>query len=116
MTGLHKALWIYRACIVLAVAFALLAIWVHPARGHEWYDPWCCSGKDCERIASESVRPVDGGYVVTVLPGQHPMVTKPHTFMVPADKTRTSLDGDYHICLFPTENDMRCFYVPPMGS
>lgn len=119
------ALRTFQGCILIAVTFALLAIWAWPARGHEagmgWqYDPYCCNGNshngDCQEIPASTVRPIEGGYIITLVPGDHRMVTKPHTFTVKASEAKYSPDGLFHICLYPTENEVRCFYVPPMGT
>ena len=107
--------------LALSSAFALC---IANVRAHDadmgWsYDPYCCNGDshtgDCSEIPATSVRPVEGGYVVTLNPGDHRKVTKPHTFMVLQANVKYSPDGMYHACLYPTEDDMRCFYVPPMG-
>lgn len=83
------------------------------------YDPYCCNGNqdhgDCQEIDSKTVKPVDGGYLVTLNPGDHRLVTTPHTYMVPNDKVKYSPDGHYHACLWPSEDKMQCFYAPPMG-
>lgn len=116
MTGHDKALRIYQFVLIACVAIAVYVVMVEKARGHSFYDPWCCSGSDCADIPAKAVKAVAGGYLVTLVPGDHHMVTKPHTFLIPHDKRRDSPDGLYHICLYPTENDMRCFYAPSMGS
>jgi hypothetical protein len=66
-------------------------------------------------ISSSNVQIVDGGYQVTLAPGDHRLATRRHVFLLSQDLTRRSKDGEYHLCLFPDENTPRCFYAPDMG-
>lgn len=113
-----------RGILTVCLLVALFIMAMTRSYGHNadmgWnYDPYCCNGNqehgDCQEIDSKTVKPVEGGFLVTLNPGDHRLVTKPHTYMVPNDQIKHSPDGRYHACLYPTENDMRCFYVPPMG-
>lgn len=83
------------------------------------FDIWCCNGDghsgDCQQIPTTSVKPVSGGYQVTLVPGEHRLVTKPHIWVIPQSSARNSPDGLYYACLYPTEDTLRCFYAPPMG-
>lgn len=93
------------------------------AHGHDWYDPVCCAGPsgpsptsgDCHPIPKESVRPIAGGYEVTLVPGDHPRVLSPQHFALTQDKARLSEDNRYHACLYPDQNTLRCFYAPATG-
>ena len=87
----------------------------HKAKSGMAYEAWCCSGKDCAEIPDESVSAGPDGWVVTLWPGQHPMVTKPIHRVIPYRTARPSEDGRFHLCLWPTEADDRCFYAPPQG-
>jgi hypothetical protein len=84
------------------------------------YDPWCCRGNDvggdCAPIPPSSLRATKGGYEVSVGPGDHPLLTKPHVFFMPYDKVRESTDGQPHACFFPNEDTLRCLYVPNRGA
>lgn len=106
--------------ILPAIILFFFLAFMARGRAHDFYDPECCNGNathgDCQEIAPATVKPIKGGYVVTLNPGDHRKVTKPHTFIIPQDKVRYSPDAQYHICLWPSENDARCFYAPPMGS
>ncbi len=113
------------ALIVLASAmlgYVMTTGEVYPHDGMSGmpYDPWCCNGDantgDCQKIPSSSVRPIDGGYGITLRPGDHRKVTKPHSYSITQDKVRPSIDGNFHACLFPTEENLRCFFAPPPGS
>jgi hypothetical protein len=111
--------------VALGTTIGLMASW-SDARAHSFYDPECCSDKDCAPIDSKLVRITDSGYVVTVGPGQHPMVKHaPVSFVIPYHTARESPDGRYHVCI--TEQhvspdgtaqfgaSMLCFYRPPMS-
>jgi hypothetical protein len=92
----------------LLLALAALAVLCAPALGHEWYDPWCCSDRDCGPLADGAVRVVRAGYMVRL--GEQEI-------FVPEEKARPSQDEQFHICLVPTEDGLtvRCFYAPPLG-
>lgn len=99
---------------ILAVCLALIAS-TAVAMGHSFYDPWCCSGKDCAPIPQESVKVSRRGYTVTICPGDHPLVTescinKHFGF----DEARPSEDGAYHACIYPA-GEIRCLYAPQGG-
>lgn len=108
----------------LAVAIGGTVLALSDARGHEapsgWsYDPWCCSGNqvagDCQEIPTTSVKPIPGGYQITLDVGDHRLVSRLHVFQIPQAETRDSPDGRFHACLHPTEDNLRCFYAPPVG-
>lgn len=90
------------------------------ANSHDWYDAYCCQGTaktgDCQAIPYSSVKIMSDGYQVTLGPGDHRMVTRQHSFMKLYPEVRQSRDQDFHACLFPDENTLRCLYVPPFGS
>lgn len=88
---------------VVAVAFGI-ALLGSPARGHSFYDTYCCSGQDCEPIADARVRIISGGYMIDA------------RWFVPEAQARESPDGRYHLCLWPNPDTLRCFYRPSMGS
>lgn len=101
--------------VVLACAGVAAA---HDAPTGWKYDPYCCNGDgvtgDCQMIPSRTVKVVQGGFQITLEPGDHHLVTRNHIFMMPQRKTMRSPDGAYHLCLFPNENTPRCFYAPDM--
>lgn len=96
--------------------------------GH-WYDPWCCNTKDCAPIPDHAVEATDDGWLVTLQPGEHPMVTDQTgvvTFVAPYMKsgqtksygmTRRSKDDQFHACILHwlDKPSPRCFYRPDMG-
>jgi len=95
-----------------------------PAVGHDaktgWeYDKFCCNGDnhagDCQMISTKNVKITDGGYEISLGPGDHRLVTRPHNFSLPQSQALRSQDAEYHICLYPTEDNLRCFYAPDMA-
>lgn len=117
----------FAASIYITIAFVLflaflmaLVVWAAtPARAHDWYPAVCCNGNaqhgDCQPIGTKTVRAVAGGWQITLVPGDHWMVTKPHNFFVSSARAKQSPDGDFHICLYPSEDNVQCFFAPPMG-
>jgi hypothetical protein len=43
------------------------------------------------------------------------LITRNHDFKVPQTEARHSQDEEYHICLYPNEDTLRCFYAPDMA-
>jgi hypothetical protein len=87
-----------------------------PASGHGWYDPFCCSGRDCAPIPFSAVTITEDGYLVTLGPGDHIMVRSPVEHLAPYGEVRESRDDSFHACLFPDQSVLRCLYAPPFGS
>ena len=91
----------------------------HDAASDWQYEQYCCNGNDhtgdCQRIPSTTVRIVRGGFLVTLAPGDHRLATRRHIFHLSQETVRRSQDGEYHLCLYPTEDTPRCFYAPDMG-
>lgn len=117
----RRAMYMGLVAIVVVIGIGLL---LRPAKAHEApsgmkYDASCCHAiglrGDCQPIPNASVKPIPGGYQITLGPGDHRLATRVHVFQIEESKTRRSTDGQYHACLYPTENDLRCFYAPPMG-
>ena len=108
---------------VLAAGAASAPVQAHEAHsptGIKWkYDGYCCNGDahsgDCQQISTRHVRITSRGYEIFLGPGDHRMITRPHHFTMPQSETRRSQDEEYHLCLYPTEDTLRCFYAPDMG-
>jgi hypothetical protein len=111
----------------LVIAAAL--VMAGPAGAHHWYDADCCSDRDCAPIAADRVSAVDGGYLVELEAGDHPMVVRPTSRWFPFDhpKLRPSQDGDWHVCVMPFYSDSSrtaqigngepiCLYMPGAGT
>jgi len=75
------------ACVLIAFAPGALA---HDAASGWAYDPFCCNGDsetgDCQMIPSKSVKVTPNGYRVTLVPGDHRLVTRYHVFLLPLTK------------------------------
>lgn len=116
--------WVRGILFGVLVGISLLACAAAKAFAHQaptgWsFDGWCCNGDghsgDCQQIPQSSVRPVKGGYQITLRPGDHGMVTRNHVFTKTQSEVRNAPDGQYYACLYPTEDTPRCFYAPAMG-
>lgn len=112
------------AVIAFVSGVSTLSIPTAQGRAHEAvsgfkYDSYCCNGNnhtgDCQRIPTRNVRITSGGYEIILKPGDHRLVTRTHDFQLPQSEARRSTDSEYHICLYPTEDTLRCFYAPDMG-
>ena len=99
---------------------ALLAVGATNVRSHQapsrWeYPPLCCTGIDCAQIEPEAVRETSGGFIVTIVPGGHPMWPKkeqvPLVLEVPHQKVRPSPDGHWHLCI-DALGGFLCFFAP----
>jgi hypothetical protein len=111
--------------ILTGVSIAyLVCIPAAPTEAHEamsgWkYDGFCCNGDgqsgDCQMISTRNVKIIKGGYEIVLGPGDHRLITRRHDFVLPQSEARRSQDSEYHLCLYPNEDTLRCFYAPDMG-
>lgn len=107
----------------LMMLASLFPAWGHTAHSGQVYDQACCRstadahGGDCHPLPDGTVRATAEGWLVSIKPGDHPLATKAHQWVIPykSAKIRPATDGQFHICLWPTEGDDRCLYVPPSG-
>ena len=103
----------------LSLALALAA-GAPESRAHSFYSQYCCDGQDCQPIPTRSVQITPRGYLVTLRPSDHKMLSAepaPLQYLVPFAEAKESPDGGYHACILPYSlTTMRCLYVPPMGS
>jgi hypothetical protein len=112
-----------RLLLSLAILWVLQAVAVAHTSHGQVYEAACCRstadahGGDCAPIPEESVTAGPDGWVINLKPGDHPLVTRPHRFVIAynSSKIRPATNGMFHICLWPTEDDDRCLYVPPQG-
>ena len=85
------------------------------AHAHSWYDPACCSGKDCAPIPSHTVTVTPDGYHVRLEPGDHPLVTSVVDVVVPFEAVMPSQDEHYHACVSmgspSADPSVLCLYV-----
>lgn len=100
---------------------SLALILAGPAAAHDWYDPTCCSGRDCAPVPITSVRPVASGFQVDILRDDHPLASHDIHTTIPYGDERIiwSQDGEYHACLGRGrygEMAIICLYVPGNGA
>lgn len=99
--------------IAASAAVWFLLAWT-AAHAHSWYPLECCHQNDCAEISDDNVRIGQGGYIVIVPPGSHPMwpASRPQPLQVsiPYTKAKQSPDGKYHICLNPS-GGLLCFFA-----
>jgi hypothetical protein len=89
----------------------------HRAVGGWTYPPACCKSSDvgghCEAIPSTNVKRTAQGFLIFIRPADHHLATRYHSFFVPYGDELPSGDENYHICLYPTEDYLTCFFAPP---
>jgi hypothetical protein len=102
-------------------ALALLLLLCAPAAAHRapsgWeYDQACCSDLDCAPVPESAVVEATGGYIVRLVPGQHPMVRAPLAAFLAHGDSRIRVSGDEHrhACVSGSGR-LLCIYVPPGG-
>ncbi|MDP9839512.1 hypothetical protein ACRQ1B_03480 [Rhizobium panacihumi] len=104
------------ASVMIAYASGAAA---HEAHTGWKYESYCCNGDnhtgDCQMIPTKNVRIVKGGYEVILGPGDHRLITRNHDFRLRQSEARRSKDSEYHVCLYPNEDTLRCFYAPDMS-
>lgn len=93
--------------IALAAILMLVFGWAAGARAHEWYDPDCCGGNDCEPVSHVSFVAADARSTPTMVVTTS-LGTKPLT---EATKVRSSKDGRMHACIYMGR--LLCLYLPP---
>lgn len=97
-------LWL--AAFGMAMIGVMMMLLVSRAHAHSFYDPWCCSDRDCRPIEAKFVHETLAGWDIAKEAGGG---------FFPRGNERQSPDGEFHICRFPA-SEIRCFYVPPRGS
>lgn len=105
-----------------ALALAVLLVMPAPAAaddylprglGHEagavhWYDPGCCSMRDCEPVEPGAIRQTEAGYAVRYLSSRGFLVEG----LIPygSSAVRPSRDEREHACA--TTQRVLCIYLP----
>lgn len=108
-------------CALMWACGIIIAVWmlVGTAWAHDWYPSRCCwspqnapAGRlgDCDQIPDHAVKVGPDGYVVTLEPGEHPMVKERISYVIPYSDAEQSPDGKYHLCISPTMK-RRCFFA-----
>lgn len=105
-----QLVWILSLVVVLTATAQV-------AFGHSWYDPTCCSGRDCAPIPDDSVTVTPEGYHVRLEPGDHPLVKSVIDTVIPfgSDDVMPSQDEHYHACVSmgspSVDPTVLCLYV-----
>lgn len=88
---------------IVATLCLAAALPVQPARAHEWYPAYCCSGQDCYEITTEDVEFVGQGYFIKAT-GEY----------FPRDAVPESPDGKFHRCSIGGRREGRtlCLFAP----
>jgi hypothetical protein len=98
----------------------MLAAGAPAVKAHSFYSQFCCNDQDCQPIPTRAVQVTPRGYLVTLRPSDHKMLSAepaPVQYLVPFSEAKESPDGGYHACILPYAlTTMRCLYVPPAGS
>ncbi|WP_172292955.1 hypothetical protein [Pseudoruegeria sp. HB172150] len=91
----------------------LLLIFATAAQPHGWYDPYCCSDRDCAHIRATAVA-VDGAWIVSLKANDHPMLNSSVKYIIHFDdfRVRPSRDNYFHACISSKEGYLLCLYVP----
>lgn len=96
------------AAVFITLAW-IAAFWPAYSHGHSFYDPACCSDRDCG--------PLPDGIVTGTKDGWH-IATNNMTLPYNSPKVRNSPDGKFHGCFLNgnPKTALICLYVPGMGS
>lgn len=106
--------------ILATIAVGVVRTDAHQAKTGWTYPLACCkaheAGGDCAAIPAPDILRGARGFSVFLHAGDHHMARRPHVFFIPYGDEIPSGDGQYHICLHPTEDDVNCFFAPPDSS
>jgi len=105
----------YLLALLTIIVMFLLLVSAGSVNGHEWYNPACCSERDCAPVPLETVRVTAEGWLVTVPAGVHPHAEEDIMELIPFgdDRVMMSQDANYHVCAL-LKGTILCFYVPAM--
>ena len=105
--------------IILLLVAGATQTRAHRAPGGWDYPFECCSEADCAQIDVGEVKETLSGFVVTIMPGRHPMWPterrQPAVLEIPYQKARLSPDGFFHLCMNDA-GELLCFFSPGGGS
>jgi hypothetical protein len=105
--------------IVLALAFALIGL-THGALGHEFYEKWCCNGKDCKPYHGRVEVTPQGYYIPefdTLVPFKNARGVEEYADQAGTRYDVPDDDAEYHMCVMPWEpTKIRCFYAKVGGT
>lgn len=99
--------------IVAAIFLALTAsASAHRAPSGWSYDYECCANHDCMPVSPLTVTRLRDGFLVRIMPGDHPLATKPMERMFKHGEARESGDKEFHVCVSKSLQIILCVYVP----
>lgn len=90
---------------LITLATGILGVGISHVSGHGWYEPECCSDRDCFPVPGKQL--ADGRYLFLVLDIEY--------LKTEAD-IRPSRDENFHACQPPHKKEPVCFYAPRAGS
>ena len=93
--------------VIALLVLAVMSLAIADAKAHSWYDPDCCSDRDCEPVSSIAFVASDPS-AVPVMIVTTSFGTKPLT---PQTKVRESKDSRMHACIY--QGALLCLYMPP---
>jgi hypothetical protein len=102
--------------LAILALLAAAPAWGHTAPTGWAYDNFCCGGQDCQSITLDHVEITPEGYVVTLGPGDHKTAKREHRKMFRYEDVRRSQDENFHACILPNSQELRCLYVPDFGT
>lgn len=106
-----RVLWITLALLGMsALASYVLA--------HEFYDWWCCDGKDCMEYRGEVEVTKQGYYVPEfnqLIPFKDATGVNKYAAEAGTRYNVPETGPQYAICMLPGEHKIRCFYAKPSG-
>ena len=76
-------------CVIVGLALLIVFFLARPAKSHSWYDPDCCSDRDCEPVSTISFVASDPSSV-PVMVVTTSFGTKPLTPQTKTGKARTA--------------------------
>jgi hypothetical protein len=113
-------LTVWRVAALAALAGLIALLIVNAASAHSWYEPRCCSDKDCSPLPHTNVRINQDGFVI-LIPGaakaQMIPFADPRVRMIPSDAPPEDAHR-FHACTVQGKPDGRilCLYVPQGGA
>jgi hypothetical protein len=126
-----------RPLLRIMAASLLAGLTATVALAHSWYEPDCCSDRDCAPVDGKYIELTPLGHVLRLPPGSHPMLknaTRTIQYIVPNGTSRPSRDQQYHVCLGAIvrvvpepvpqkpkepsvdELEVKCLYIPQAAS
>ena len=95
-----------RRCLATLTLLSVVFL-AGPALTHSWYDPDCCSDRDCEPVSAVTFV-ASNPEAVPVMVVTTSFGTKPVTART---KIRESKDSRMHACIY--QGELICLYMPP---